>query len=87
MKTWLEKCREEHESRCQACGDISLPKRLLDVGTPGQLRIVEGEGLTGQWFVLSHCWGRGKSQPMKTTLANFQQHLKIIEMADLLVTF
>lgn len=87
MKSWLEECLLEPKSRCHTNDLMALPKRLLDVGTPGQLRLIDGQGLTGQWFVLSHCWGTGESQPMKTTLANVGQHFEFIDIADLPATF
>jgi hypothetical protein len=85
---WLNECLYDHKE-CQSNRETKFPKRVLDVGTSDEheIRLIESENLTGEWVVLSHCWGQGDAQPVITTTRNLELHLKCIQLAVLPATF
>ncbi|CAK7201826.1 hypothetical protein SEUCBS139899_004541 [Sporothrix eucalyptigena] len=67
---------------------LTLPTRILDVQgsrQTGMIRLIDGNGDSGKYVALSHCWG--PSQPMKTTASTLQQHRQGIRLASLPKTF
>ena len=70
--TWLSECQKEHP-KCRAYSGLHpiLPKRVIDVGSPGEplVRIHVGSFQEhGHYVTLSHCWGDANF--LKLTLAN-----------------
>jgi hypothetical protein len=84
---WINDCIRSHKS-CASYQKIvstesSFPTRVIDVGLAPDdtLRLVFGSGLTGNYAVLSHCWGT--SPIIKTTKAGFDEFTKCIEVEKL----
>jgi hypothetical protein len=67
----IEDCLMIHKS-CLASEDMSLPRRVLDVGAPNRNpRVIECHGMSGKYIALSHSWGG--IAPLITTKANLMQ--------------
>ncbi|KAI0432193.1 hypothetical protein F5Y09DRAFT_160880 [Xylaria sp. FL1042] len=72
LRLWLQDCDEGHRC-CETPRPITLPTRLIDVGTPEspQLRLLEtrDEALNDQRYIaLSHPWGDQEVHPPFSTL-------------------
>ncbi|VUC29064.1 unnamed protein product [Clonostachys rosea] len=100
VREWFNKCRTHHRECCRTTVSHQvipkdelhiLPTRVIDVrlDSPNQdPHLVENEGETvGQWVALSHCWGKKKNHPLKTTRQTLAQHLKAIPMSSMSKTF
>src|ERR1700761_5601500 len=62
---WIQKCANEHGSRCWRRVDRDvLPKRLIDVGQfdgdPIRLVDTKEDKIEGDYMTLSHSWGQDK---------------------------
>lgn len=60
MKTWISDCCSSHSNCEEYIG--GLPKRILDLGArtvspDSDIILTDGQGLTGEYVALSHCWG------------------------------
>ncbi|KAH7116957.1 heterokaryon incompatibility protein-domain-containing protein [Dendryphion nanum] len=69
---WLSDCRANH-SNCNRPPQV-LPTRLLDISYDhGDLliKIVEPNGLKGEYMALSHCWGQSKG--LRSTTHNIDR--------------
>jgi hypothetical protein len=76
---WMEKCLQEHKAICGAVSGPSptLPKRVINVASdPPSLYI--GSGECSPYAILSHCWGRNKLKPIRTTADNLSDRCKAI---------
>lgn len=83
--SWIKKCQETH-TRCKQPLQTKLPTRVIDVGSEDQLPFLkETKGAAGQYFTLSHCWG--KAQPLTTNLATLEERKKGIPLESLPKTF
>ncbi|KAI1313731.1 HET-domain-containing protein [Xylaria venustula] len=72
LNLWLRDCDDNHKG-CEPPRPITLPTRLIDVGTieSPQLRLLEtrDERIEGQRYIaLSHPWGDEKNHPPFSTL-------------------
>lgn len=69
VKAWLEECGSKHE--CEAVSSstqqATLPTRVLHI-TDSSIKLVDTNGVKGQYIALSYCWGRG--QALTTTTSN-----------------
>ncbi|PMD32736.1 HET-domain-containing protein [Hyaloscypha variabilis F] len=85
-KQWMSECERNHPICKRWANSVSLPTRVLDVGSESQPpRLVESLGRTGRYAALSHCWG--KAQPLTTTSENLSEHLIAIQLDQLPKTF
>ncbi|KAF2437749.1 HET-domain-containing protein [Karstenula rhodostoma CBS 690.94] len=72
-RTWLHHCLQNHST----CGSlntcVSLPTRLVAVGssTRNPYLYTSGSGEKGSYLALSYCWGKGES--LKTTKNTLDQ--------------
>ncbi|PMD16794.1 HET-domain-containing protein [Hyaloscypha hepaticicola] len=84
---WLKTCLETHGSLCQVVDKLPLPTRVLDVGLQESTHVTLyiPNGQHGQWFTLSHCWGR--SHPVTTTISNLESQCTGIMISTLPKTF
>jgi hypothetical protein len=84
---WLKTCLETHDSLCQVKDYLPLPTRIVDVGLPESpfVTLHSSNGQHGQWFTLSHCWG--KSHPATTTTSNLNSQCAGIMISTLPQTF
>lgn len=62
VKAWLEECGSKHE--CEAVSSstqqATLPTRVLHI-TDSSIKLVDTNGVKGQYIALSYCWGPGSS--------------------------
>ena len=66
--------------------DTELPTRVIDCGTPGtDPRLIQTQGMKGQYIALSHCWGGVK--PPITTAHNLESRMLCIPYSTLPRTF
>jgi hypothetical protein len=69
---WMEDCFKNHRA---VCGSVSttlkLPKRVVDVSGPPVLHVSNGE--LAAYAILSHCWGKNKLKPIRTTMENLKE--------------
>jgi hypothetical protein len=81
---WIEACSKH--PNCVSPSDISLPLRVLDVGSLGsnESRLVITRGQTGIYICLSYCWGL--SPGLTTTYDSLSSHLSGIPDAELPAT-
>jgi hypothetical protein len=79
---WLHHCLNHHKE-CRDESDAPLPTRVLDVGfSPfDNITLVDSEGRKGRYLCLSYCWG--KSNFIKTTKSNLQDHKRAITWDNL----
>ncbi|KAI0869859.1 heterokaryon incompatibility protein-domain-containing protein [Hypoxylon argillaceum] len=81
-RQWLKACCKKH-SACESSKKSPLPTRVIDVS--GEiLRLIDtrAEGLEhGKYVTLSYCWGG--PQPVTTTKASLEQHLRGLSADDL----
>ncbi|CAI6091593.1 unnamed protein product [Clonostachys chloroleuca] len=100
IREWFSGCRSRHGECCRRTVSRQvipedelhvLPSRVIDVGldNPNQdPHLVENQDKTvGQWVALSHCWGKEKNHPLKTTRRTLALHLKAIPMSSMPKTF
>ena len=79
---WMSHCQTRHSECHQPL--VSLPTRVVDVGTPDeprQPRLVVSEGRPGRYMTLSYCWGR--KEQLVTRMDNFEAHCNQIELSAL----
>ncbi len=71
---WKEDCLQNHAAVCGSVSGSSapkLPKRVINVNlSPPALHISNGEAAT--YAILSHCWGKNKVKPIRTTAENLK---------------
>lgn len=68
--------------------NVPLPSRILDLCAGPQsdrIRLIDSEGLTGCYSILSHCWG--KSQHLVTTTSTLADRMEDIPYSQLPKTF
>ncbi|EPE29788.1 hypothetical protein GLAREA_00948 [Glarea lozoyensis ATCC 20868] len=82
ISKWLENCLDSHP-KCTHEGDPTLPTRVLDVGgiSSKSVKVVETCGGNGRYLCLSYCWG--KSEFIKTTRKNLDDHKIAIQFDSL----
>ncbi|PVI00914.1 HET-domain-containing protein [Periconia macrospinosa] len=75
-KSWLERCSRTHGPACALKENVFLPTRLIYVPKREDrpLRLLETDGMTGQYVTLSYVWGRGNI--FKTTRDNIEARKK-----------
>lgn len=86
IRTWIDVCNTSH-SACDRT-DSFLPTRLIDISQYNQseaVKLIESEGLNGQYVALSHCWGTSKS--FTTTTKTLDQRKRGMMVQDLPKTF
>lgn len=84
-KQWISACSSSHEA-CSHIQDTELPTRVIDCGTPGtDPRLIQTQGMKGQYITLSHCWGDAK--PPVTTAHNLKSRMLCIPYSTLPRTF
>ncbi|WAO97154.1 HET domain-containing protein [Fusarium falciforme] len=80
LRKWLWDCDQNHTKckRPQRRGDF-WPKRIIFVGDPNKLTLIENRLPGEDYLVLSHCWGRPTEEEKKrfcTTRQNYQDRLQ-----------
>ncbi|OBT69176.1 hypothetical protein VE03_02032 [Pseudogymnoascus sp. 23342-1-I1] len=91
IKTWIQRCELDHSCFKRGLGiPRKLPTRVIDVGDSchdPHLYITHGE--TGQFAVLSHCWGPPEMsfKRLATTQTNLLKHCEGIALDTLPRTF
>ncbi|KAM7210654.1 Heterokaryon incompatibility protein (HET) domain containing protein [Rhypophila decipiens] len=76
LRKWLQDCDNTHGEcrRRQSRIENFWPKRVIDVGDPRKLTLVEGQSGGDDYLVLSHCWGESTAEDKKrfcTTSENY----------------
>src|SRR3569833_2634792 len=87
LRQQVQNCTSTHAS-CSAASLLSLPSRLIDVGTgsgPGAVRLCEPKEESAPYVCLSHCWGRNPF--LRTLTSNFNSHRREIPWEVLPLTF
>lgn len=79
---WFEDCFKNHKS-CPRPDDPILPTRVLDIGTrtSNNIKLVETNGMTGQYICLSYCWGT--LEFLNTTRETLADHKRGIPLNNL----
>lgn len=85
ISSWLQNCMDNHKDCAQS--DTSLPTRVLDISHPDKIILRSGEGRSGRYCALSHCWGPRSKKPLKTTKATLKSHHSYINEGSLSKTF
>lgn len=86
IKSCLKSCDDDH-IRCRRNVSSRLPTRLIDVLQPNSsyVRLVETASRPNEPYIaLSYCWGTGENK--KTTIVNYKEMLKFIQVVDLPAT-
>ncbi|KAF4835116.1 putative protein kinase [Colletotrichum tropicale] len=88
IRQWLKECdNDPAHDNCQCDENPKLPTRLLDVQT-STIRLIDTEGLQGQYLALSHPWGDPvKHSHFCTYTSNIQKHKAGIDFSILPDTF
>lgn len=98
LRRWIETCIKGHERCRQTISGIEineelepdLPSRVVDVGPPDgsrEPRLIESEGMAGQYSALSHCWGPPSKRPLTTTKDTIRDRLRCMSWDSLPKTF
>ncbi|KAI1260552.1 heterokaryon incompatibility protein-domain-containing protein, partial [Xylariaceae sp. FL1019] len=84
IKSWLDECRENHETCRPNFHKTLLPTRVLDLtgslnvpSTPDDIKIKLRDTSVeeaGEYVALSYCWGADSEHHFKTTQQNFDKH-------------
>lgn len=84
--SWKDACLKTHE-KCNALKQNQYaPTRLIDVASVSTTpKLTETCGIPAEYVALSHCWGG--SLPLRTTTANFQDHLSAVPWELIPATF
>lgn len=89
---WYTTCRQKHDD-CNIRKRTEGPARLLYLGPqvqnyPDIIRLVDFvDTESPEYIALSHCWGSGAEQPIKTIMENIELRKTGIETASLSRTF
>jgi hypothetical protein len=84
IKDWLSTCR--NHSFCKEQKPRPLPTRVLDVRLQNP-KIIEGDGISGFYVALSHCWGTSVDT-FSTTTQNFEERKTLgIQLSQLPLNF
>jgi hypothetical protein len=84
VKNWLHGCIDNHED-CNMPNIVELPKRLVEVSSLGEAewaRLARTEGMTGNYYALSYCWGK-PGQPFSTTSDTIEEYSKNLPIDNL----
>lgn len=72
-REWIETCLSSAHKSCRSPSSPPLPTRIVDVQDIDVVKVAElGEGSTGSYLCLSHCWG--SEQPTRTMRENLAVH-------------
>lgn len=85
--SWIYQCLHHHKE-CARSRQVTLPPRVLDVGSPGGSQrpcLVDGVGKKGEYLTLSHVWG-GNTYGL-TTAANIKERESEVSLSSLPRTF
>jgi len=77
-------CMKEWHRSCPKTPASTLPKRVISTD-PSAIRLIETQGLVGQYATLSHCWGN--AQPLMTTMKTLPDMLTAIPEDRLPILF
>jgi hypothetical protein len=85
-RSWVDACVKTHDMSKPIDPNRYTPTRLIDMraGT-ARLRLVESYDGFPEYVALSHCWGG--SLPLRTTSANFNDHLDAIPWESMPASF
>lgn len=101
LRNWLKICEYglDHGQCCKSfSGELidggclpatyaKMPTRVIDIEAD-VIRLVETQtGDTGEYIALSHCWGGPENHPLKTTHANYNDHMNGLQLNSLPKTF
>ncbi|RDW66443.1 hypothetical protein BP6252_10078 [Coleophoma cylindrospora] len=81
---WLQNCLHAHgDCSSNKNEEQRLPTRVIDVGLMDDSipRLFVTCGAKGNWFTLSHCWG--KIQPLRTTSSTLRAHQEALPLGQL----
>jgi hypothetical protein len=85
MRGWLNECNKH--AVCTGCKESWLPTRVIDVGSRSSPpKLSETSGRSGKYITLSHRWNELTAWS-STTLANFEDRKRGIEISGLSLTF
>lgn len=91
LQRWLTECDEKHTScRSSSSTRVSLPTRLIDVGSQGASVVKLYETQKDEqfnYFALSHPWGSPSGMHFCTFRHNLEQHKTGIRLGELPDTF
>lgn len=84
--SWMNDCANTHDTCNAIKRNGYAPTRVIDVGSIDTAPKLVGSNEThAEYVALSHCWG--ESLPLRTTTANFRDHLNAIPWEALPATF
>ncbi|KAF2144379.1 uncharacterized protein K452DRAFT_194290, partial [Aplosporella prunicola CBS 121167] len=84
LNEWFHNCVTNHASTCQSVSAKQLPTRVINVGSReghSKLFLYETKGESGQYAVLSHCWGGVRH--FVTTTTNLDQRKRGFTLNEL----
>ncbi|KAK3174698.1 hypothetical protein OEA41_001944 [Lepraria neglecta] len=75
LKRYIDQCQNNHPGKCKKPEPVSLPKRVVAVGSHSGdvVKLVEDAGKDAEYLALSHSWGSGQGPP-KTLRTNLKAH-------------
>jgi hypothetical protein len=88
IKGWLTRCIVDHctpDSLYDTPERPELPTRMVDMGSGGNVKVVETKGARANYICLSHCWGL--EQIITTTQSTLKERMKAVEWKSLSKTF
>jgi hypothetical protein len=83
-RSWLYTCITKHV--CYKTSNSTLPRRVLCIDGPSQVRLHISQGEMAPYACLSHCWGKSPSL-LKTTTATLEEFQTRILWDKLPATF
>ncbi|KAH7176030.1 heterokaryon incompatibility protein-domain-containing protein [Dactylonectria macrodidyma] len=91
LREWLWDCDQKHDKCKLPKGrEKYWPTRVIFIGEPNKLTLVENQATRGDYVVLSHCWGAPTNEEKErfcTTRETHQQRLQGFSCDDLPQTF
>ncbi|KAK4033909.1 heterokaryon incompatibility protein-domain-containing protein [Parachaetomium inaequale] len=91
LREWLQTCDKDHTECHRQPGKENIwPKRVIFVGDPNRLTLVEKQLQGEDYLVLSHCWGRPTLEEKErycTTRKNYLDRLQGFSYDELPKTF
>lgn len=83
-REWLSDCASSHE-QCRKPAASQLPTRVVDVSAEGSSdkpRLLETQGMRGEYLTLSYCWGKGPVGLLTSqNIAAYYEQVDIAEMS------
>jgi hypothetical protein len=85
LTDWIQECTDSHEQCGRLLRSSQLPRRVVEILGPGQVRLRETNNEEARYVCLSHCWGTNEF--ICTTAATLAANKTSIPWDDLPRTF